>query len=262
MREILGRRRMNWSSLRDAALHTATCWGWPVLPGATLLRPESSPSAQVSKPGPSPALSPVSPAPSAAPSKAPGTSGPYEPDEPAAACSCLDPGCVVPGAHPMDPELLAATTDARMVGWWWTCHPDASLVLATGARGGTVPAPSALSLPAAAGARALAEFDRRGVRIGPVVASRTRFTLLVAPYELAELGEQLYAQDWVPSSLRFHGTGGYVTLPPSETGAGVLRWERSPEPQGTPWLPQLVNVLEVLVEASSEAPENGSSLTY
>jgi hypothetical protein len=178
--------------------------------------------------------------------------------------------------------LLAATTEARMVRWWWTNRPAAPLVLATGGH-----APSALSLPAIAGARALAEFDRRGERLGPVVATPTRFTLLVAPYALAELGELLYAHDWVPSSLRFHGEGGYVALPPSHIGAGRVRWEREPAAAEAgdgvrrrsrrgaargagrsgltcevPWLPRMERVLDVLVEASITAPESGTSLTY
>ncbi|OEV07373.1 DNA primase, partial [Streptomyces nanshensis] len=202
MREILGRRRMNRSSLRNAALHCATRWEWPVLPGATLTPPSSasSPSSGSSGSSAHPAGQPLS-----------------------AVCSCPDAECVVPGAHPFDPVLLAATTDPRMIGWWWANRPAAPLILATGGSG-----PSALSLPAIAGARALAEFDRRGERLGPVVATPTRFTLLVAPYGLAELGERLYAHDWVPSSLRFHGDGGYVALPPSHTGAGRVRWEREP----------------------------------
>lgn len=250
MREILGRRRMNRSPLLNAALHCATHWEWPVLPGATLA-PPTSPAARHSK-QPSPA-----------------------------ACSCPEAECAVPGAHPFDPVLLAATTDPRMVRWWWTNRPTAPLILATGG-----PAPSALSLPAIAGARALAELDRRGERLGPVVATPTRFTLLVAPYALEELGERLYAYDWVPSSLRFHGEGGYIGLPPSRTGAGRVRWEREPVaadeddsvrrswraagrgagrgtlPYGTPWLPRMERVLDVLVEASATAPGSGTSLTY
>lgn len=258
MREILGRRRMNRSSLRNAALHCATHWEWPVLPGATLT-PPSSPS----------------------PSGANHSKRPHS-----AVCSCPDADCVVPGAHPFDPVLLAATTDPRMVHWWWTNRPAAPLILATGGR-----APSALSLPAIAGAHALAELDRRGQRLGPVVATPTRFTLLVAPYGLAELGERLYAHDWVPSSLRFHGEGGYIALPPSHTGAGRVRWEREPvaadvqddagrKPRrgavraasrgarrggltpAVPFLPRMESVLDVLVEASATAPDSGTSLTY
>ncbi|NLU76257.1 bifunctional DNA primase/polymerase [Streptomyces sp. HNM0575] len=274
MREILGRRRMNRSSLRNAALHCATRWEWPVLPGATLT-PPSSPSSRST----------------------------YQSKRPlSAVCSCPDADCVVPGAHPFDPVLLAATTDDRMIRWWWTNRPSAPVILATGGRG-----PSALSLPAIAGARALAEFDRRGERLGPVVATPTRFALLVAPYALEELGERLYAHDRVPSSLRFHGDGGYIALPPSHTGAGRVRWEREPVAadaaggedgdgeerrtrrgglrgwkremsrggsrgtrgarrggltDGAPFLPRMESVLDVLVEASTTAPDSGTSLTY
>src|SRR3954470_4227290 len=70
-------------------------------------------------------------------------------------CGCPDPECTVPGAHPFDPGLLAATTDARMVRWWWGNRPTAPIVLATGGS-----APCAVSLPALAAARALDVLDR------------------------------------------------------------------------------------------------------
>ncbi|MCG7529173.1 bifunctional DNA primase/polymerase, partial [Streptomyces sp. OfavH-34-F] len=128
--------------------------------------------------------------------------------------------------------------------------------------------------PAAAGARALAALDRAGLRPGPVVATPTRWALLVAPYTLERLGELLYAQDWVPSSLRFHGEGGYIVLPPSEIGTGQVCWERAPEhvtgarpkravtPGTAPWLPDVGAVLDVLVEASASTPDGGSRLAY
>ncbi|NSC22625.1 DNA primase [Streptomyces albus subsp. chlorinus] len=241
MREIPGRRRSSlwaWgqlqgrrlrvrtgrythrSPMRETALTAATEWRWPVVPGAALL-----------------------------------LDGPRA----SAACACRDPECVVPGAHPFDPVLLAATTDEAMVRWWWTNRPDAPVILATG---GT--APCALSLPAVAGARALATFERTGVRPGPVIATPTRFSVLVEPYELEELGELLYAQDWVPSSLRFHGDGGYVALPGSLSGAGKVRWERQPEcdAQGRPWLPRMETLIDVLVEESAATPGSGSRLSY
>ncbi|KUJ70247.1 DNA primase [Streptomyces albus subsp. albus] len=225
MREIPGRRRKfpllrqsGGSALLRAALTCATEWRWPVLPGVGL-----TPGA--GRPG---------------------------------ACGCPDPDCVVPGAHPFDPGLLAATTDARMVRWWWTNRPSAPIILATGGR-----APCGVSLPAVAAARALAAIDRAGVRVGPVVATPTRWTLLVAPYGLEELGELLHSQDWVPSSLRFHGEGGYVALPPSQTGSGRVRWERAPQRRAaTPWLPQVSTVVDALVEASAGAPGGGSRLAY
>jgi hypothetical protein len=151
----------------------------------------------------------------------------------------------VPGAHPFDPGLLAATTDARMVRWWWTNRPSAPVVLATGGK-----APCAVSLPALAASRALALLDRRGMRLGPVIASPTRWALLVKPYSLEQLGELLYAKDFVPGSLRFHGEGGYLALPPSETGQGAVRWERAPLPgSAAPWVPDVEAVVDAVVDA-------------
>lgn len=164
----------------------------------------------------------------------------------------------MPGAHPFDPGLLAATTDARMVRWWWANRPSAPIVLATGGS-----APCAVSLPASAGERALAALDGMGMRLGPVVATPTRWSLLVAPYTLERLGDLLYTKDWVPSSLRFHGEGGYLVLPPSEAAGGQVRWERAPLPgSASPWLPDVEAVVDALVEASTSAPDGGSRLTY
>ncbi|MEU7149421.1 bifunctional DNA primase/polymerase [Streptomyces sp. NPDC045456] len=239
MREILGRRRKlqlrrgGRSALLGAALHCATEWQWPVLPGVGL-RTGGKPAG----------------------GKPPGGRGRAE--RGARPCSCPDPDCVVPGAHPFDPGLFAATTDARMVRWWWANRPTAPLLLATGGR-----APCALSLPAVAGAQALTALDHFGVRTGPVVATPTRWSLLVAPYSLAELGELLHSRDWVPSSLRFHSEGGYVVLPPSQIGAGKVRWERSPGTgPAAPWLPRVETIVDALVTASTSAPDGGSRLAY
>ncbi|MFG2115023.1 bifunctional DNA primase/polymerase [Streptomyces sp. NPDC048718] len=264
-------------------------WGWPVLPGAGLrtggVRATGFLRTRVrvmdSRPG-------------ADPGRGTGPGG-------VVSCACPDPECVVPGAHPLDPELLAATTDRRMIRWWWDSRPDAPVLLATGGR-----APCAVSLPAVAGVRALAALDGQGLRLGPVVATPTRWAILVAPYRLERLGELLYAKDGVPSSLRFHGDGGYLPLPPSVTGTGQVRWERAPlehraEPAGAedtagaadtaetagpvgmagtapagdglavrggregstgPWLPDVEAVLDALVEASSSMPGGGSRLAY
>ncbi|NEC18773.1 bifunctional DNA primase/polymerase, partial [Streptomyces parvus] len=103
MREILGRRRRlrlrrkEGAARIDAALNCATVWQWPVLPG-------------------------VGTAQSAAPYGEGAGLG----------CACPEPDCAVPGAHPFDPGLLAATTDERMVRWWWTNRPAAPVLLATG----------------------------------------------------------------------------------------------------------------------------------
>ncbi|WP_052847436.1 bifunctional DNA primase/polymerase [Streptomyces avicenniae] len=173
-------------------------------------------------------------------------------------CSCARPDCVVPGAHPADPPLLAATTDPAMVHWWWTEQPAAPIILATGGQ-----APCALGLPALAGARAVAACERRGVTTGPVLATPTRWMLLVEPYGLPELGELLAEREHVPSSLRFHGEGGYVPLPPSCTGAGNVWWVREPRADGGRIaLPRAADLLDILVAAGLTAPDQGSRLAY
>jgi len=101
------------------------------------------------------------------------------------------------------------------------------------------------------------------MRLGPVVATPTRWAILVAPYGLERLGELLYAKDSVPSSLRFHSEGGYLPLPPSVIGAGQVRWERAPlEGSARPWLPDVEAVVDALVEASTNMPGGGSRLAY
>ncbi|MFE5897659.1 bifunctional DNA primase/polymerase [Streptomyces sp. NPDC056488] len=246
MREILGRRRRLRFRSRartarlDAAVTFAVEWNWPVLPGADLRTTTR-------------ATTGLRTLARAAANLMAATRTDVEP-----VCSCPDPDCVVPGAHPYDPGLLAATTDERMVRWWWTTRPDAPVVLATG--GG---APCAVSLPAPAGARALAALDATGMRLGPVVATPTRWSILVAPYDLERLGELLYAKDSVPSSLRFHSEGGYLLLPPSVAGSGQVRWERAPlAGSARPWLPDVEAVVDALVEASTSTPGGGSRLAY
>jgi hypothetical protein len=151
----------------------------------------------------------------------------------------------VPGAHPFDPGLLAATTDERMVRWWWANRPTAPIILATGGK-----APCAVSLPALPAAHALTALDRKGMRLGPVVASPTRWSILVKPYSMEQLGELLYAKDFVPGSLRFHGEGGYLALPPSEAGHGSITWQSAPLPgSASPWVPDVEAVVDAVVEA-------------
>ncbi|MGW8762399.1 bifunctional DNA primase/polymerase [Streptomyces sp. NPDC055815] len=266
MREILGRRRRlrfrrkERTARLDAAVTFAVEWNWPVLPGASLRTTTRTAAG---------GLKAVTRTAAGAGLKAVTRTGAGAVT--GAACACPDPDCVVPGAHPYEPGLLAATTDERMVRWWWTRRPDAPVVLATGGR-----APCAVSLPAVAGARALAALDATGMRLGPVVATPTRWSILVAPYGLERLGELLYAKDSVPSSLRFHGEGGYLLLPPSVAGTGQVRWERAPSPSSQlrssrrdpnagsarPWLPDVEAVVDALVEASTSTPGGGSRLAY
>jgi hypothetical protein len=222
-------RRKGRSLLLDAVTTCVQEWGWPVVPGAGVLH----------GPGHG-AVHGVG-------------SGAAKPP-----CACPRPDCPTPAAHPYDPPLIAATVDPQMVRWWWRRRPDAPIVVATGG------AVSAVSLPIEAGERALAYFDTLRVETGPVIATPTRCVLLVAPYTMQELAELLVAQEWVPTSLRFHGSGGYVLLPPSRTGAGALRWLREPvaaTTPGAPWLPSVSGLVEGLVSASAATPD-GARLAY
>ncbi|MFD7625127.1 bifunctional DNA primase/polymerase [Streptomyces sp. NPDC059851] len=253
MREILGRRlqrlRNRLKTLRPAPAQSGDqAFPGATLPGATL--PDTT--------LPDPALR------DAALACATGRRWPVLPGigrcgpDAADRCACPDPDCPVPGAHPFDPGLLAATTDPRMVAWWWTVRPAAPVLLATGGS-----APCAVSLPAAAAAQAVVRLEAQGLRLGPIVATPTRWSLLVAPYSLERLGELLYAKDHVPSALRFHGEGGYLLLPPSPSCGGVqVWWEREPAGSGSPWLPEVEAVVDALVEASSGASGGGSRLAY
>ncbi|MFD5766054.1 bifunctional DNA primase/polymerase [Streptomyces sp. NPDC127049] len=260
MREILGRRRRYRfrrkarAARLDAAVTFAVRWDWPVLPGVGVQEPART--TKTSGRGRLMAMPGIGRAERSGGADRPGGATRTGGDGPV--CACPDTGCVVPGAHPLDPGLLAATTDERMIRWWWTRRPDAPIVLATGGR-----APCAVSLPALAGARALLALDGMGMRLGPVVATPTRWSILVAPYDLERLGELLYAKDSVPSSLRFHGEGGYLLLPPSVAGAGQVRWERAPlAGSARPWLPDVEAVVDALVEASTATPGGGSRLAY
>jgi hypothetical protein len=228
MREILGRRRKlslhrkGRTALLNAVLTYAGQWKWRVVPGVGYDGGRTSWRAGSEQ-----------------------------------TCACPRPNCPVPGAHPLDPGLLAATHEPRMVRWWWTSRPDAPVVLATG------DGVSAASLPAAAGELALAAMEKLGFRLGPVIATPTRYVFLVAPYSLAELGELLDSQDWVPTSLRYHGDGGYVPLP-AAGGAPQFRWVREPATgpgAPAPWLPRIGTLVEALVRAGRTAPD-GDRLTY
>ncbi|MDI5967165.1 bifunctional DNA primase/polymerase [Streptantibioticus silvisoli] len=273
MREILGSgRRFTWplgllkslgrkrqdvdrdrSALREAALTCAEQWHWPVLPGVG--HDHDHAAGEAGRSG-----APAAPAGRIGG----GTRGDRRDRRTGASgerrqrpCACPRPDCAVPGAHPHDPGLLAATTDHRMVQWWWTRRPDAPLLLATG------DPVSAVSLPATVGARVLEALEDLGVRLGPVVATPTRTVLLVAPYSMEELGDLLSRHEWVPSSLRYHGTGGYVVLPPSRTGGGTVCWARDPQPgaDGTPYLPDIAVIVDMLVAAGVSAPD-GHRLSY
>ncbi|WP_345674032.1 bifunctional DNA primase/polymerase [Yinghuangia aomiensis] len=227
LREILGKRRRERSALLSAATACAR-WGWPVVPGIGIAAW-------------------------------------------AGTCGCGQDDCPLPGAHPdtppppdpdtpvlphtagsARPPLMAASADERMVRWWWSRFPDAPVVVATGVR------VAALSVPAEAGVRALRQLDTLGVRTGPVTVAPGRYGFLVRPYALDELADLLdryglnrYGS--VPFTLRCHGPGGFLALPPSRVPGGPLRWAVAPRPgdlsgASAPWLPHVSDLVRTLVD--------------
>ncbi|MGW2544834.1 bifunctional DNA primase/polymerase [Kitasatospora sp. NPDC001574] len=79
-----------------------------------------------------------------------------------ARCSCADPRCPLPGAHPIDSDWARkASAGPGAVRRWWTERPEASILLPTG-RSFDV-----LDVPEVAGCLALARMERMGLQLGP-----------------------------------------------------------------------------------------------
>ncbi|MFD9971687.1 bifunctional DNA primase/polymerase [Streptomyces sp. NPDC059017] len=142
-------------------------------------------------------------------------------------CSCGDPGCPAPGAHPLDfvPEVPAGAT-LDEVATAWAEVPGASVLLPVGRTF------DVLEVSETAGRRALVRLERMGVPLGPVSATPTgRAQFFVAPGAAPELPHLLYRMGWDHTGLdlRCLGAGHHVTAPPSDhAGLGPSRWLRPP----------------------------------
>ncbi|OKK06763.1 DNA primase [Streptomyces sp. CB03234] len=142
-------------------------------------------------------------------------------------CSCGDPACTAPGAHPLGfaPEVPAGSTlDA--VAEVWSEFPGAALMLPVGR------AFDVLEVAEQAGHRALVRLERMGLPLGPVCVTPTgRAQFFVAPGAAAELPQLLYRMGWDDADLdlRCLGPGAHITAPPSDhAGLGPARWLRPP----------------------------------
>lgn len=143
------------------------------------------------------------------------------------ACSCGDPACRAPGAHPLPrAEEIPGGTPPDQAAAAWARVPGASVLLPAG-RSFDV-----LDVAEASGHRALVRLERMGLRLGPVLrtpAGRAQF--FVAPGAAAELPHLLYRMGWDDAllDLRCLGPGDHVTAPPSDyAGLGPVRWLREP----------------------------------
>ncbi|HEY9372501.1 bifunctional DNA primase/polymerase [Streptomyces sp.] len=142
-------------------------------------------------------------------------------------CSCGDPACTAPGAHPL-PYAQAVPAGAGLddATKAWSEYPGAALLLPVGR------AFDVIEVAEAAGRRALVRLERMGLPLGPVCATPTgRAQFFVAPGAAAELPRLLYRMGWDDADLDLHclGPGAHITAPPSDLGGlGPVRWLRPP----------------------------------
>jgi Bifunctional DNA primase/polymerase, N-terminal len=183
---MIGMRRQVSSPLFDAASFYAEERHWPVAPGAYLVPDERMQQA----------------------------------------CSCGRPDCPTPGAHPCNPWWPAqASPDPATVEWYWTCHPQAPIVVPTGY------AFDVIDVPESAGMSALERLDRLGLRLGPVLATGDgRMQFLVVPGAAKHVHNILTGlRLGVRLDLECRGEGDFIFAPPSRLGTGrYVRWVREP----------------------------------
>ncbi|RDG39869.1 bifunctional DNA primase/polymerase [Streptomyces corynorhini] len=148
---------------------------------------------------------------------APGTDG---------RCSCGDPGCAAPGAHPLGQDEIPAGSTLGEVSATWSRVPGAAVLLPVGR------CFDVIDVAESAGSRALVRLERMGLPVGPVLATPAgRAHFFVAPGAAAELPQLLYRMGWDDADLDLHalGPGSHVAAPPSRVaGLGPVRWLRPP----------------------------------
>ncbi|MEV6206567.1 bifunctional DNA primase/polymerase [Kitasatospora sp. NPDC051914] len=168
-------------------------------------------------------------------------------------CSCGDPRCALPGAHPTEEDWRRrASSGPGVVRRWWTERPEASILLPTGSSF------DVLDVPEVAGCLALARMERMGLQLGPVVAVPAapgqvgrRLHFLVLPGVAAKLPEMLRKLGWAPGRLDLvaRGEGDFVVAPPSRVGPySFAQWARPPSAINR-WLPDAAELINPLAYA-------------
>ncbi|WP_380285796.1 bifunctional DNA primase/polymerase [Kitasatospora purpeofusca] len=178
-------------------------------------------------------------------------------------CSCGEPRCALPGAHPIDTDWTRrASAGPDAVRRWWTEHPEASILLPTG-RSFDV-----LDVPEVAGCLALARMERMGLQLGPVAAVPTapgrsgrRLHFLVLPGVAARVPGMLRKLGSPPGRLDLvaRGEGDWTVAPPSRVGpSGFAQWARSPTALNR-WLPDAAELISPLAYACGrDAPSSAT----
>ncbi|MER6529152.1 bifunctional DNA primase/polymerase [Streptomyces sp. NPDC001508] len=162
-------------------------------------------------------------------------------------CSCGNPVCAAPGAHPGRADWAAqATGSASVVRRLWQKQPRASILLPTGRTF------DALSVPESAGFLALARMERMGLALGPVTLTPDRrMNFFVLPGAALKLPELVRGLGWSVGSLDLVvlGEGAYVAAPPTRFGSwGAVQWACRPTVANR-WLPDVEELISALAYA-------------
>ncbi|MFE9838681.1 bifunctional DNA primase/polymerase [Streptomyces sp. NPDC005551] len=162
-------------------------------------------------------------------------------------CSCGEPACALPGAHPAREDwATGATGSASVVRRMWSTQPTASILLPTGRTF------DAIDVPESAGFLALARIERMELTLGPVTCTPDRrMQFFVLPGAAAKLPDLVRTLGWPPASLDLvvFGEGTYVAAPPTRHGfRGAVQWACRPTPANR-WLPDAEELVPPLAYA-------------
>ncbi|MFF3451165.1 bifunctional DNA primase/polymerase [Streptomyces sp. NPDC002667] len=162
-------------------------------------------------------------------------------------CSCGDPACAAPGAHPAREDWATlATGSVTVAGRLWSLQPSASILLPTGRTF------DAIDVPESAGFLALARMRRMELALGPVTCTPDRrMQFFVLPGAVAKIPDLVRALGWPPASLDLTtlGEGSYVAAPPTRVGSrGAVQWACRPTPANR-WLPDAEELISPLAYA-------------
>ncbi|MDN3245662.1 bifunctional DNA primase/polymerase [Streptomyces sp. ZSW22] len=162
-------------------------------------------------------------------------------------CSCGDPACAAPGAHPAREDWATqATGSATVARRMWQKQPTASILLPTGRTF------DAIDVPETAGFLALARMERMELTLGPVTLTPDRrMRFFVLPGAAAKVPELVRKLGWSPRLLDLTalGEGAYVAAPPTRYGTrGAVQWVCRPTAANR-WLPDVEELVSPLAYA-------------
>ncbi|MGA4849572.1 bifunctional DNA primase/polymerase [Streptomyces sp. G5(2025)] len=162
-------------------------------------------------------------------------------------CSCGDPVCAAPGAHPAREDWATqATGSATVARRLWQKQPKASILLPTGRTF------DAIDVPETAGFLALARMERMELTLGPVTCTPDRrMQFFVLPGAAAKVPDLVRKLGWPPAAIDLTalGEGSYVAAPPTRFGAsGAVQWACRPTAANR-WLPDAEEIISPLAYA-------------